>query len=949
MRVFPNGIKVSAIYMLTFLWWLAIATARGEGESVVSADVEKVLAEWNFERVGDLEGWQPNSHMKDVSVKDSILSFATSGSDPILELRPLIDIPTSPWQAIEIRMLATKDGIAEFFWSNTTQTKYGGFAPEKSTRFYVYGDGKWRTYRVTPFWHPEGKIIRLRFDPYDGASFSIDFIRVVQLKVPHQIEGAEFEFIGTDCAWRAIGGINLSAGKSGLQINIQDVHGYLISPPISINAEKESYISLCMSADKGEVATIAFVSEKSHHLQIFTFPIVADGKERTYTLDMLSSPRWQGRIIAVGLRPSDKIGAKCILRWVRVTDKPVGEPHIAITSFAPEDAPLRVGKPATLTAIIANRGGEPAVNVQTSLELPKGARTIEVDVSAAGVTKKPNGTIALTKLSFGDLAIWRWRVISEKPITGEARLHVKALNAPPVTTTLKFSFKPALKLPRASYVPEPKPVRGKYDVGVYYFPGWKTASQWMPIISFPERKPLLGWYREGDPEVADWHIKWAVEHGITFFAYDWYWVRGARQLEHALHDGYMRARYRHMLKFCLLWANHNPPNTSSLEDCIAVTRFWIEHYFRRPEYLTIDGKPVVIIFSTHRLSEDLGTYENVRKAFDAMRGECIKAGLQGLYIIACVGNAAHAEMAAKEGYDAVTAYNWPTLGMPPSLRRASFDSLIEAYRRNWEDIAVRSPIPLMLPISGGWDSRPWHGENALVRYGRTPENFRRHLQDAKRMLEDERFKGKLLPMVLIEAWNEWGEGSYIEPHAEFAFGYLDAIREVFTDAPKEHADITPSDAGLGPYEVTFLPSRAAWEFEQDDEGWANTMGMRNITVIGKAICAITTSNDPAFFGPPIRVEVGQFKFVHLRMRLRRLDGVHFKDIGQVFWRTATIPESEVTSVRFEVIGDGEWHDYVLNVSENVRWRGIITRLRLDPCTQPDVHVEVDFIKLIGER
>jgi hypothetical protein len=57
-------------------------------------------------------------------------------------------------------------------------------------------------------------------------------------------------------------------------------------------------------------------------------------------------------------------------------------------------------------------------------------------------------------------------------------------------------------------------------------------------------------------------------------------------------------------------------------------------------------------------------------------------------------------------------------------------------------------------------------------------------------------------MILVEAWNEWGEGSYIEPHQQFGFGYLDAIREVFTDAPKAHADTTPADVGLGPYDVT---------------------------------------------------------------------------------------------------------------------------------------------------
>jgi len=289
-------------------------------------------------------------------------------------------------------------------------------------------------------------------------------------------------------------------------------------------------------------------------------------------------------------------------------------------------------------------------------------------------------------------------------------------------------------VPRTGYVPEPKPVRGRYEVGVYYFPGWKSASQWHPIERFPERKPVLGWYREGDPEVADWHIKWAVEHGITFFAYDWYWNQGARQLEHALHDGYFKARYRHLLKFCLLWANHNPPRTSSLEDCLAVTRYWIENYFRRPEHLTIDGKPAVIIFSPHRLTEDLGS-ATVKKAFDAMRAECQRAGLKGLHLIACVGDAGGARRAAEEGYDAVTAYNWPGLGMTGTGNYAPFETLLAGYRRNWEHILEQSPIPLTpLPVCGGWDSRPWHGDNNLVRFGRTPELFQRHLQDAKRVL-----------------------------------------------------------------------------------------------------------------------------------------------------------------------------------------------------------------------
>jgi hypothetical protein len=70
-------------------------------------------------------------------------------------------------------------------------------------------------------------------------------------------------------------------------------------------------------------------------------------------------------------------------------------------------------------------------------------------------------------------------------------------------------------------------------------------------------------------------------------------------------------------------------------------------------------------------------------------------------------------------------------------------------------------------------------------------------------------------MVLVEAWNEWGEGSYIEPQQEYGFGDLDAIRGVLTDASKPHEDVTPADVDLGPYDV---PSGESGQKESDREG-----------------------------------------------------------------------------------------------------------------------------------
>lgn len=892
-----------------------------------------LLAEWQFDRPNDLQGWQPNSQIKDVKVSNGILSFRTVGSDPILELGAPFEISASPWNAIEIRLKADRDGTAEFFWSNTTEPPYGGFRPNKRTTFWVIGDGKWRTYRVFPFWHPEGKIIRLRFDPFGGAHFEIDFIRIVELPI-RQKEVAEGE-VGE---WIAVGEVKLNRQKRGLKIITQTPDSLLLAPA-NLDSEKKPVISVRLSASVGNFATFFFATEQTHGLHSHPFPIIADGKERTYTLDMISSPNWQGHIVAIGLRPTDAVRSEATLHSIEVGEEPKGEPSLQVVAFALDDAAPRVGVLTELLAIVRHVGGKPALNVKAILKVPTGTEVL----STAPDVKR---------MEFGEEAEFRWKVKSLKPMKGFASLSVSAANTAPMTAKCELNFKPTLTKTKAPYVPEPKPVRGKYEVGVYYFPGWKSWGQWLPILTFPERKPVLGWYREGDPEVADWHIKWAVEHGITFFAYDWYWVQGARQLEHALHDGYLKSRYRHLLKFCLLWANHNPPKTSSLEDCVNLTRFWIEHYFRLPEYFTVDGKPLVIIFSPHRLREDLGS-DGVRRALEAMRTECRNHGLKGLYIAACVADAGQAQSAAKEGYDAVTAYNWPSLGMRPEERWAPFDTLVHAYRRNWEHIANQSPIPLIVPVSGGWDSRPWHGESALVRFGRNPQNFKQHLQDAKTFLDKFVPQGKALPIAIIEAWNEWGEGSYIEPHAEFGFGYLDAIREVFTNAPRNHIDIAPIDVGLGPYEVERTPlDKNAWEFESSAEGWEGLMQLVNVRVEKGCLVGQTTGNDPAFVGPPMQIRASEYSFLVIRMRLTKIDVFPsttrpaIKDIGQVFWRTKTLPESEATSFRFEVTIDGEWHEYRLPVHENKRWRGTITRLRLDPCTKANIIVEVDSIKVL---
>lgn len=878
--------------------------------AIAAGQTRQPLIEWRFDRPEVIQAWRANGDIADLQAGRSGLRFRGAGSDPILECVQPFEVKTTPWQAIEITLTADHDGTAEFFWSNTTQSKYGGFFPEKHTSFAVRGDGTARTYRVFPFWQKEGKIIRLRFDPYDGATFVLSAIRIVDLPVGMSRKPSRLT---------PIQGVT----AKGDRFTLEEPGGFAMKPA-SIDASTRTIVAL-EAASRCPRAEILFATDAGYGLSEVPMHLIPDGRLHVYNVDMLASPQWQGHVIALGIRPGEKTGDACRVQSLEAYAKPVGPPDLVVRWFGPEEALPRAGLPVTLLMLAANRGGAPAGPLHPSIVVPAGADVLSL----------PHNEPVL---SFGEEAQWKWRVRFPHPgrYTVRARIGSAATASCAIQVTQRVRF-------AHNAMPAPKPIRGKYEVGVYYFPGWKTASQWAPIQRFPERRPVLGWYREGDPRVADWQIRWAVEHGITFFAYDWYWSQGARQLEHALDDGFLKSRYRRLMKFCLLWANHNAPHTSSVDDCAAAARYWIQKYFRQPEYLRIGGRPVVIIFSPYRFREDLGT-DGVRKALDAMRAECVSAGLKPAYIMACVGGPGDAREAVKEGYDAITAYNWPALGMPNNTLRGPFSTLIQGYLRNWQSLVQEVPIPLMVPISGGWDSRPWHGDAAMVRTGRTPALFQQHLQDAKQFVEEH--PANTLPLVIVEAWNEFGEGSFIEPHQEAGFAYLDAIRRVFGGSAGRapHVDVTPEDVGEAIPQVVPEPlTRHRWEFTKDLEGWDAGMEIEGPVHTDNGLSATTTGNDPAFFGPPVQLNASSYKSVRIRMRLTPEDGVPFDDVAQVFWSTRTVAENEASSVRFPVHGDGHWHDYLVPLSANRRWRTVITRLRLDPCNRGGVRVEVRSI------
>src|SRR5215813_6695838 len=82
-----------------------------------------------------------------------------------------------------------------------------------------------------------------------------------------------------------------------------------------------------------------------------------------------------------------------------------------------------------------------------------------------------------------------------------------------------------------------------------------------------------------------------------------------------------------------------------------------------------------------------------------------------------------------------------------------------------------SSLPFISTAMAGWDPRPSNETEAvsgdLMWYSRTPQKFSTFVSDAiawatsNPQLRPE--PSPTPPLVLIEAWNEFGEGSYILP------------------------------------------------------------------------------------------------------------------------------------------------------------------------------------------
>ena len=151
---------------------------------------------------------------------------------------------------------------------------------------------------------------------------------------------------------------------------------------------------------------------------------------------------------------------------------------------------------------------------------------------------------------------------------------------------------------------------------------------------------------------------------------------------------------------------------------------------------------------------------------------------------------------AETGFTQKTHYNViPGLGRgSESHKYAELMQAARLFRRG----TGQPYIPIVI---AGWDCRPWEGplgrraKPSWYYPDRTPEQFTDFLHDVIAWMDKHPDQTTVERIVLIYAWNEFGEGGYIAPTKGDPDGkYLKAIHTVLITAGQSGQPDAPADA-----------------------------------------------------------------------------------------------------------------------------------------------------------
>lgn len=318
---------------------------------------------------------------------------------------------------------------------------------------------------------------------------------------------------------------------------------------------------------------------------------------------------------------------------------------------------------------------------------------------------------------------------------------------------------------------------------------WNNVVRAVPqfIEHYQPRIPgELGYYDLRIKDVMKRQVELAKMYGIYGFSFYYYWFNGERLLEQPL-EMFLENKDIEF-PFSLCWANENWTKRydGTNSDILMEQPTTVESYknvihdmirfLKDDRYISIQGKKVITVYRPSLMPK-------VKEVLNYWREVVRKENLGELYIIAVKENMIELDWLS-EGYDALSEFHPGTLykecnkiNDQLTYIRKDFSGEVFSYpdiveRKKYFNYTYKKLYRAVMPM---WDNTARRNNKGMIFHQANPELYKEWLKD---VIEENVEKHNVDEnIVFINAWNEWGEGAYIEPDRFYGYAYLNATKE----------------------------------------------------------------------------------------------------------------------------------------------------------------------------
>ncbi len=331
------------------------------------------------------------------------------------------------------------------------------------------------------------------------------------------------------------------------------------------------------------------------------------------------------------------------------------------------------------------------------------------------------------------------------------------------------------------------------------FTEWTAAKGAGKLFNehYQPREPLDdNYYNLLQKKTMEWQADLALKHGLDGFCFYHYYFKGGRKVLEKPAENLLNWKDIKM-PFCFCWDNTSWARSWSklgnkftwfenkgevsyegdgvlLEQKYGKEKEWENHFryllpfFRDNRYLKVNNKPVFLIYKT----DDISCFTEMINYWERL---ATKENLNGIFVLGV--NSSN----EKVGMDGVLlsgpgAY-WNPIISDYDLK-CEYRNGVKCYDYEdvWKSAMSTTGKSSLKTYFGGfvdYDDTPRRGGRGSVLINTSVETFREYLYKlAKKNLS---FENEFL---FINAFNEWGEGMYLEPDKKRGYAFLEALKFV---------------------------------------------------------------------------------------------------------------------------------------------------------------------------